>query len=153
MWLSVFGHTVGSSTGFFASVWQEYSKADSRWAVADPGVVSVEILTVIGGGSLAAYAAYLVSRGDARYHFWIVVLCTAELYGDFMTFVPEWLVGSPSLNGSNPLFLWVYLTLSNGCVTANQCMGMYMINQVVIPFYLLVTSGQHLLRKQHVKAE
>lgn len=85
MWLSICGRTVGGSSGFFASVWQEYSKADSRWAVADPGVVAVEILTVVAGGPLAAWAAYLVARNDARYLFWVMVLSVGELYGDFVS--------------------------------------------------------------------
>lgn len=29
-----------------------------------------------------------------------------------MTFCPEWLTGSPNLNTSNMLFLWVYLVVS-----------------------------------------
>jgi hypothetical protein len=28
-----------------------------------------------------------------------------------MTFCPEWLTGSPNLVTSNPLYLWVYLTV------------------------------------------
>ena len=31
----------------------------------------------------------------------------------WMTFCPEWLVGSPNLNTSNPLYLWVYLAVSH----------------------------------------
>ena len=34
----------------------------------------------------------------------------------WMTFCPEWLVGSPNLNTSNPLYLWVYLTVSHASV-------------------------------------
>lgn len=30
-----------------------------------------------------------------------------------MTFGPEWLTGSPSLDVSNPLFLWIYLVFFN----------------------------------------
>lgn len=30
----------------------------------------------------------------------------------WMTFCPEWLIGSPNLNTSNPLYLWVYLAVS-----------------------------------------
>lgn len=30
----------------------------------------------------------------------------------WMTFCPEWLTGSPSLDTSNPLYLWVYLFVS-----------------------------------------
>ncbi|WFD36412.1 GDP-Man:Man3GlcNAc2-PP-dolichol alpha-1,2-mannosyltransferase [Malassezia cuniculi] len=83
-WLAIDALIHVFRAGFFAEVWQEYSKADSRWGVADPGVVSVEILTVVLGGPLAAYAAYLVARGDQRYYLYVVVLCTAELYGDFV---------------------------------------------------------------------
>ena len=30
----------------------------------------------------------------------------------WMTFGPEWVAGSPNLNTSNPLYLWVYLFVS-----------------------------------------
>jgi hypothetical protein len=33
-------------------------------------------------------------------------------YDSWMTFCPEWLTGSPSLDTSNALFLWVYLVVS-----------------------------------------
>jgi hypothetical protein len=56
------------------------------------------------------------------------VLSTAEIYGGWvssasgpnnfyeltfgkMTFCPEWLTGSPNLDTSNALFLWVYLVV------------------------------------------
>ena len=31
----------------------------------------------------------------------------------FMTFAPEWLCGSPNLDTSNFMYLWVYLTFFN----------------------------------------
>ena len=31
-----------------------------------------------------------------------------------MTFAPDWLVGSPSLNTSNWMHLWIYLVFFNG---------------------------------------
>ena len=31
----------------------------------------------------------------------------------FMTFAPEWLTGSPNLDTSNFMYLWVYLTFFN----------------------------------------
>ena len=105
------GRTVNTSKGFFASVWQEYSNADQRLGFADPSIVSVELLTVVLTGPLAAYTAMLVQRNDMRYHFWLAILCTAELYGDYvrtsyliqMTFVPEWLTGSPVCSSAYPV--------------------------------------------------
>lgn len=84
MYLSISGRTVGASRGLFAGLWQEYSRADARWAVADATVVSVEILTAVVAGPLAACAAYLVARNDVRRDFCIAILCTVELYGDFV---------------------------------------------------------------------
>jgi hypothetical protein len=50
-----------------------------------------------------------------------------ELYGGWMTFCPDWLVGSPNLNTANPLHLYVYLLLMNliwvfvrSCATASH---------------------------------
>lgn len=69
------------STAPLARLWQEYAKADVRWAHADICVVTLELLTVLGGGPLALWICELVRRGDERAWFWIVVLATAELYG------------------------------------------------------------------------
>ena len=113
LYLSVCGRTVNSSKGFFATTWQEYAKADARWGTADVTVVAIEILTVLGAGPAAAYICYQMLAQDPAYHYWIVVLSTAEIYGGFMTFAPEWLSHSLALNTSNWLFKWVYLALMN----------------------------------------
>jgi hypothetical protein len=93
--------------GPFSALWQEYAKADRRWAGTDLTVVSLELLTVFVGGPLALCCADMVRRaewgtpkakskskseskaksemgvvdnGNARW-FWMVVLATGELYG------------------------------------------------------------------------
>ncbi|KAF8469388.1 Emopamil-binding protein [Russula ochroleuca] len=111
--LSTFGRTVNASSGVFAQMWREYAAADSRWGTADSTVVSLELLTVFGAGPLAALIVYQIVKRDPARHYWIVVLSTAELYGGWMTFCPEWLTGSPSLDTSNVLFFWVYLVFMN----------------------------------------
>ncbi|KAK0523019.1 asparagine-linked glycosylation protein [Tilletia horrida] len=133
LYLSTFGRTVSASSSFFAYLWQDYSRADIRWGHAEPTVVSLEILTVLGGGPLALYCAYLLSKEDGRYHYWAIVLSTAELYGGFMTFCPEWLTGNKGLNGSDWVLLYVYLWFMN-------------MIWVVIPVYLLVDSYSFLAR-------
>jgi hypothetical protein len=99
LYLSTFGRTVASSTGAFAELcWfrvilrrvysdrllvsgKEYTLADYRWGISDPNIVSIEILTVLGAGSLCCYILYQLVRGDPARHYWIIVLCTAEIYG------------------------------------------------------------------------
>lgn len=113
LYLSIQGRTVNSSRNFFAYLWQDYAKADARWGTADSTVVALEILTVLGAGPLAGYCAYCIAKNSSAYHFWVVVLSVAELYGGFMTFCPEWLTGNKYLNGSSFLLMWVYLFFMN----------------------------------------
>ncbi|KAG6849330.1 hypothetical protein H0H93_009375 [Arthromyces matolae] len=81
LYLSLFGRQVNTSTGPLAEMWREYAAADFRWGTADPTVVSLELLTVLGAGPLCCYILYLLARSDPARHYWIVVLSTAELYG------------------------------------------------------------------------
>jgi len=94
-------------------LWMVYAQADSRWGGADLTVVSLELLTVLGAGPLALWICYGITKEDWRTGFWMTVLATGELYGGFMTFAPEWLTGSPNLDTSNFMFLWVYLVFFN----------------------------------------
>jgi hypothetical protein len=120
----VYGAAYG--TGPSARLWQEYAKADRRWAVADAPTICIELLTVFLGGPAAVYVCYLLwkasssrstasAKGAAKARLWLVApaLATAELYGGFMTFAPEWLTGSSQLDTSNAVYLWFYLFFFN----------------------------------------
>ncbi|KAL8909006.1 MAG: hypothetical protein Q9207_000457 [Kuettlingeria erythrocarpa] len=108
------------STHPTALLWQEYSHADIRWAGADPTVVSIELLTVLIAGPLAAYICFLLQKSSpspserARTWFLMTVLATGEIYGGFMTFAPEWLTGCGSLDTGDRMHLWAYLVFFNG---------------------------------------
>ncbi|KAJ5759179.1 hypothetical protein N7520_006335 [Penicillium odoratum] len=113
-------------TGPSARLWQEYAKADRRWAGADITVVSLELLTVVLGGPAAIYICYLLVKGNhktpsvalgtykAKMWFAAVVLATAEIYGGWMTFAPEWLTGSTQLATHDFVYKWLYLVFFNG---------------------------------------
>ncbi|EIM85774.1 Emopamil-binding protein [Stereum hirsutum FP-91666 SS1] len=137
LWLSTFGRQVNTSTGPFAQMWREYAAADFRWGFSDETVVSLEILTVLGAGPLACYVVYQIVKNDPARHYWLVVLSTAELYGGWMTFCPEWLTGSPNLNTSNALHLWVYLVFMN-------------VIWVAIPLWLMYDSYGHISQTMRI---
>lgn len=63
---------------------REYAAADFRWGFADPTVVSLEILTVLGAGPLCCYILKQLANDDPARHYWLIVLSTAELYGGFV---------------------------------------------------------------------
>jgi hypothetical protein len=100
------------SPSLLAYLWREYGRADRRWALYDPTVLALELLTVGIGGPLAAACAYGVYARRPWRHLAVVVLCVAELYGGWMTFAPEWLAGSPALSG-DPYLQVVYLFYLN----------------------------------------
>ncbi|KAL1780711.1 importin subunit alpha-4 [Sigmodon hispidus] len=112
VYLSIVGN-VADSQGLIASLWKEYGKADARWLYFDPTIVSLEILTVVLGGFLALVLIYAIVKEKYYRHFIQIALCVCELYGDWMTFFPEWLVGNPNLNTKNWLYFWVYLVFFN----------------------------------------
>ncbi|XP_070711655.1 emopamil-binding protein-like [Pempheris klunzingeri] len=121
------GGTVETSEGPLAELWREYSKADTRWLVSDPTIVSIEILTVVLDSALALLLIHAVLKDKYYRHFLQVALSVCELYGGWMTFCPDWLMGSPHLDTSSRLHLWVYLVLFNGL-------------WVLVPVLLLVQS-------------
>ncbi|UNI19033.1 hypothetical protein JDV02_005252 [Purpureocillium takamizusanense] len=108
----IYGPQAGGANPF-AQLWMVYARADRRWAGADLGVISLELLTVFFDGPLAVYICYLIARRDPKASVWMIVLATCELYGGFMTFCPEWLTGNINLDGSNFMYMWVYLVFFN----------------------------------------
>jgi F0F1-type ATP synthase membrane subunit a len=105
--------TARKSDTYLGWIWREYGRADARWAVRDVNVISLEILTVFVG-VLCIFQAYAVATRASYRHPLQMVICVAELYGGWMTFAPEWLDGSPNLNGSSFSLLWIYLVFMNG---------------------------------------
>lgn len=132
VYMSLVG-TVETSEGPLAELWKEYGKADSRWLISDPTIVSIEILTVVLDSLLALLLVHAVLKGKYYRHFLQIALSVCELYGGWMTFCPDWLVGSPSLNTSSWLHLWVYLVFFNGI-------------WVLVPVLLLIQSWFSLRR-------
>lgn len=129
--------SVETSEGPLAQLWQEYGKADGRWLVSDPNIVSVEILTVVLCSGLGLALIYAVVHNKHYRHFLQISLSVCELYGGWMTFAPEWLQGCPSLNqASSWLHLWLYLVFFNGI-------------WVLVPALLLLQSWATLRDLQH----
>ncbi|KAI0661962.1 Emopamil-binding protein [Cubamyces menziesii] len=133
VYYSMFGKQVITSSGPMAQMWKEYALADSRWGTADPTIVSLELLTVFGVGTMCFYVLKQLIQRDPARHYWIIVLSTSEIYGGWMTFCPEWLTGSPSLDTSNALYLWVYLVFMN-------------IIWVFVPLWLMYDSYGHIAK-------
>ena len=135
----IYGSEYGNNP--FSRLWMEYARADARWAGSDLTIISLELLTVFVAGPMAVWICNCIRRRRSDVWFWMVVLATGELYGGFMTFAPEWLSGSPNLDGSNFMLLWVYLIFFNA--------GLW----VVIPLWILYEAYHNLTATPRASAK
>ncbi|KAL9650828.1 hypothetical protein ABK040_001878 [Willaertia magna] len=114
-------------------VWFEYgTNSDSKWLILDGCVTAVELLTCTFDSLCCLIILYAMLFDKSYRHFWQIVLCVCELYGDWMTFVPALLEGGENLN-TDPYYLWVYTIGSNGV-------------WVVVPLLLLIQSFNHVTK-------
>lgn len=110
-----FSNGAANSSHPLSFIWREYGKADARWAVYDPTVLSLELLTVFIMGPIAIMMVYGIYYRKPWRHVLNIVICTSELYGGAMTFFPEWLarpVANPNLS-DKPIHVWIYLFFMN----------------------------------------
>lgn len=77
----LYGANFAAPENPFGALWRVYAQADSRWGGADANIVSIELLTVLGAGPLAAVVAWMIARRNPRAGVWMIVLAVAELYG------------------------------------------------------------------------
>lgn len=106
--------SVKNSQSFLAAPWKEYGKADARWLVSDPTIVSLEIATVFFVTPMCLVLIYAICKKRYYRHFIQISVCICELYGGWMTFGPEIITGSQSLKTDNFIYLYVYLIFYNG---------------------------------------
>lgn len=106
--------SVAASQSFLAEPWKEYGKADRRWLYSDPGIVSLEGLTVVLVTPLCVLLIYAIFTNKYYRHWLQLFISICELYGGWMTFAPQWLVGSPDLVSSYWVYLVFYLIFFNG---------------------------------------
>ncbi|KAK2180817.1 hypothetical protein NP493_425g04002 [Ridgeia piscesae] len=114
--------TVQDSTHWTLATWREYGKADKRFLVSDPTIVSMAMPTVAVCGPLCVALIYSIIRQCAYRHWLQVALCVCELYGGWMTFCPELLTGGHNLATDNPLYFWFYVVFFNGLWVAAPAM-------------------------------
>lgn len=85
----LYGNAYG--TNIVAKIWQEYARADSRYAGIDIMTLSLEIITVFLAGPLSLYVAESIrmdigkeGRLAGRTWFCAGILAVSELYGGYV---------------------------------------------------------------------
>lgn len=121
-----------------ANLWIVYARADRRWAGVDLTVLSIETITVLFAGSLACFVCYDIARRNPRASLSAIILAVAEIYGGYMTFMPEWLSGNINLDTSNWMYKWLFLIFFNGL-------------WVVVPLYSIYVAADDIFEAFRVR--
>uniref|UniRef100_A0A672L6H0 EBP cholestenol delta-isomerase n=1 Tax=Sinocyclocheilus grahami TaxID=75366 RepID=A0A672L6H0_SINGR len=107
--------------------WKEYSKGDSRYAIADHFTVSMETVTAClwGPFSIWIVVAFLYNHS---YRFVLqLIVSLGQLYGAVLYFFTEHRDGYIHSEYGHPIYFWYYFVFMNTL-------------WIVIPFILIVDS-------------
>eukprot|EP00899_Mesostigma_viride_P022943 jgi/Mesvir1/3833/Mv19799-RA.1 len=102
-----------TTSNFFHEMWKEYSKADSRYAARESGVVAIESLTAFVVGPLCFITSLGIYKGASFRWSLQMITSMCQLYGDVVYFWTAYLEG---LIHSRPewLYFHFYFIIMNG---------------------------------------
>ncbi|KAJ3220196.1 hypothetical protein HDU67_005522 [Dinochytrium kinnereticum] len=104
--------SISTQDGFFADLWKEYAKSDSRYMTQDAFVCVMESMTAFFWSPLSFVAAYMILKNDPARHLVQFLVSTGQLYGDvayYLTAAFEKFKDSRP----EPLYFWFYFVFLN----------------------------------------
>jgi len=78
-------YSVKDSTSYFARQWQEYGKADKRYLVSDPLIVSLELIFATMVTPLCALLVYAIYKSLSYRHPLQIVIATSHIFGGYIS--------------------------------------------------------------------
>ncbi|RAL47788.1 unnamed protein product [Cuscuta campestris] len=93
---------------FFAEVWKEYSKGDSRYAARDSTVITVEGITAVLEGPACLLAVYAIATKKSYRYILQVAISLGQLYGTAVYFLTSILEGD-NFSASPYYYFWYYV--------------------------------------------
>ncbi|WJX25790.1 cholestenol Delta-isomerase [Trifolium repens] len=101
-----------NNTGIYlAEAWKEYCKGDSRYAVRDAGVVTVEILTALLEGPASLLAVYAIATGKSYSYILQFAVSMGQLYGTAVYYITAILEGDNF--STNSFYYYAYFIGAN----------------------------------------
>ncbi|KAK9174932.1 hypothetical protein WN944_026936 [Citrus x changshan-huyou] len=82
------------SGNYFAEVWKEYSKGDSRYASRHVAVLAIEGIAVIFVGPASLLAMYAIAKGKSYSYILQFALSLVQFYGSSLYFITAFLEGN-----------------------------------------------------------
>jgi len=95
-----------------ASLWKEYSQADSRYAWREAFIVSMEAFTAFVEGPASFVIAWAMAAGKPWRLPLMMLTAFGQLYGCVLYFATSWHGGFADVR-PEPIFYWFYFWIIN----------------------------------------
>ncbi|GAU87523.1 hypothetical protein RvY_00354 [Ramazzottius varieornatus] len=105
--------TLSGHHDIFAQIWKEYAKGDSRYLTSDTFTVVMETFTCVVDGPLCLWTAWAYLQNKPYVHVLQMLVSTAQLYGDILYMVIEWMEDFSHGPVFHPLYFWGYFVVMN----------------------------------------
>ncbi|KAJ3114621.1 hypothetical protein HDU96_001875 [Phlyctochytrium bullatum] len=128
--------SISTQDGFFADLWKEYAKSDSRYMTKDPFVCVMESMTAALWSPLSFYASYLILRQDPARHLFQFLVSTGQLYGDIAYYLTAAHEGFKH-SRPEPLYFVFYFGILNSF-------------WIAFPIFIMFTSGYQIVKSLRV---
>ncbi|KAL3695692.1 hypothetical protein R1sor_009768 [Riccia sorocarpa] len=99
-------------TNYFAEVWKEYGKGDSRYPARDTTIVLIEGITAVVEGPAALLAVYAILKNKPYSHSLQLATSLGQLYGDTLYFATVYFI-KEELSAPGPIYFWGYFVFMN----------------------------------------
>ncbi|XP_061552496.1 3-beta-hydroxysteroid-Delta(8),Delta(7)-isomerase isoform X2 [Phycodurus eques] len=134
-WFSLYYDVIPGDQSFLSQLWKEYSKADSRYVIADNFTVCMETVTAWLWGPISFWAAFAFLTNKPYRFVLQLILSLGQLYGAVLYFFLEHREGYAHSELGHPIYFWFYFVFMN-------------VLWVVIPLMLIADAWRQLSAAQ-----
>ncbi|XP_059909147.1 3-beta-hydroxysteroid-Delta(8),Delta(7)-isomerase [Gadus macrocephalus] len=137
-WFSLYYEVIPADQSFLSQLWKEYSKGDSRYAIADNFTVCMETITAWLWGPFSFWAVYAFLTNKPYRFVLQLIISLGQLYGAVLYFYTEHRDGYAHSEMGHPIYFWFYFVFLNAL-------------WVIIPLVLIVDAWGQLSGAQALK--
>ncbi|BBN02179.1 cholestenol Delta-isomerase [Marchantia polymorpha subsp. ruderalis] len=99
-------------SNYFAEVWKEYGKGDSRYPARDSTIVLIEGITAVIEGPASLLAVYAILTSKPYAHTLQIATSLGQLYGDTLYFATVYFADT-EFSAPGPIYFWGYFIFMN----------------------------------------
>lgn len=112
-WFSMYYDIIPGDQSFLSQLWKEYSKGDSRYAIADNFTVCMETVTACLWGPFSFWVVFAFLTNKPYRFVLQLIISLGQLYGAVLYFYTEHRDGYIHSEFGHPVYFWFYFVFMN----------------------------------------